>query len=718
MTVDFIGDRRDIIAERVARLLGKDIMKKWWRELWRRGNKGLTLVELICSIAIFSVATVMVGSAMVVSANSYNRGATEIDLQQDAQIAANILTNIVIDSDEIVSPSGAAETNVLTVKKGGVEYHVDLIGSELIYSQSDETETAVLAENVAEFRLSLLPDGENVQVLLGLARGDREFSSSYTITPRNATPVGGSSISASYIDIANKIVLEPLESYDFSGAVVHGCSNQSLVWGAVTGNSDPNTRLINGVLTIGASETASEIHFTVRTAQLSESGSPMAEADVTVYVRRVNHVTLTASLVNGTAYSAGAQYKITASVAGNNLRDINAINGEYTYVMDDRCESVAFRNALCDLGGVANVVPGSRHEDTKGSSILIELFQDMPAGGKIVIGGESRHAAGEKNKAQPASYAYIYDLVTIEKPSSGIIHTDQGIGRAYAAIFTSSVDVTTLRDNNRTHPDNGLQDYSAQPRWFYRIREKGGSGEWSSFKQMTEEGSTKKLNEWESQRFLPDRSYEMEIIIAVVNQDSKILYWPKDESIMSGGTGFETFRKGWTDGTTPKSDYSSVFDVPKVQMTFSGNAAYGVLDGSVSFGSYSHPISLNSNGDSLVVELTDTNFTAFKLGTYQNDIITYIEKWNGSSWVPSSANGWDVQQGRIITITNRMQPHNDSSQRGLYRLGVCIKREATFYEMNTNDVFDQSYHTASYPAEDYRLCDPTTGAGYIYVYFP
>lgn len=686
----------------------------------RKGNKGLTLVELVCSIAIFSVATVMVGSAMVVSANSYNRGVTEIDLQQDAQIAANILTNLVIDSDEIVSPSGTAETHMLTVKKEGVEYSVNLSSDgELIYSQSDEAETAVIAENVTSFDLSLLPGGKNVEVTLGLERGNRTYSSSYTITPRNVMPEGEGSVSASYIDIANKVVLEPLESYDFSGAVVHGCSNHSLVWGSVTGNIDPNTRLINGVLTIGASETASEIHFTVRTAQTSpSSGLPMAEADVTVYVRRVNQITLTASLVSGTAYMAGAQYKVTASVTGNNLRDINAINGEYTYVMDDRCESVVFRNALCDLGGVATVVDGSRHEDTKGSSIMIELFQDMPAGSRIIIGGESRHAAGITNKAQPQSYAYIYNQVIIERPSEGIIHTDQGIGRGYAAIFESSVDVTTLRDNNRTHPDSGLPDGSAQPCWFYRIREKDGSGEWSSFKIMTEAGSTKKLNEWESQRFLPDRSYELEIIIAVVNRDSKILYWPKDESLLSSGTGFETFRKGWTDGVTPKSEYSSTFDVPKVQLAFSENAAYGVVDGSVSFGSYSHPISLNSNGDSVTVELTDTNFTAFKLGTYQNDVKTCIEKWNGSSWVASSANGWDVQNGRLIVITNRMQPHNDSSQRGLYRVGVCIKREATFYEMNNNDVFDQSYHAFAYPAEDYRLCDPTTGAGYIYVYFP
>ena len=71
-------------------------MKRAWTK--KHDNRGLTLVELLCSIAILSVLAVAVGSVLVVSAKNYQRGTSEINLQQEAQLTANQIAELIIDT--------------------------------------------------------------------------------------------------------------------------------------------------------------------------------------------------------------------------------------------------------------------------------------------------------------------------------------------------------------------------------------------------------------------------------------------------------------------------------------------------------------------------------------------------------------------------------------------------------------------------------------------
>lgn len=718
-------------------------MKKRWKEFLTEGNRGLTLVELVCAIAIFSLITAMVGSALVVSAKSYNRGATEVDLQQDAQITENILTNLVIDSDEVMEPTGAGVSNELRVKKDGVEYHVYPVlvpGPNpenlynLMYSQTDESETSLLAENVKEFEVRRLSD-TNVEVKISFEKGGRSFSSSYNITPRN-TSVGGAPGGGltAYIDIPDKVVLEPLEIYDFSGATVHGGSNNSLEWGTVNGNTDPNTHLIGGVLTIGRNEMASAITFTVNTAQRSDGGLPLASRTVTVYIRRVNNVYLTLTHVSGTEYRAGAIYKIEASVAGTNLRDINAEKGGYTYVRDNKCECVSFPQEFCDVHRDAltsyiyfpgtyddGIFNNAKNEDIKGSYFWVVLAHDIPAGQRIVIGAQSRHAAGETNESGQR-YGDVTASVIIENPDIPTPppgDNESGIKRGTDTMFTTTLDVTQLRDTYGVTPSG--KDWGAQHCWFYRIREKDG-GAWSEYRVMAEGGSAKKLNAQESKRFLPDRDYELEVIMTIINKDSKTIYWPKDTSLFDAGTGFDGFNKGWSDSAvTPRSEYSSTYDVSRVQVAFRGNPYYGVADGAKSFGSPpDNWIELGGRGEEVIVEYDA--FNSIEFGHYQNHFKVYVEKWIGSSssWVPwESRDGWSLQTGASIRIKNdEGSDQMNWEGKGIYRLGIYIDKDAEFVDINSGEgVFGQGTHRIPV-TNDYMLCDPVSKTGYIYVKFP
>ena len=57
------------------------MMMRWWKNR-AKNHKGYSLVELICTIAIFSIVIMGVGTAMVVSARNYQNGSVELELQQ------------------------------------------------------------------------------------------------------------------------------------------------------------------------------------------------------------------------------------------------------------------------------------------------------------------------------------------------------------------------------------------------------------------------------------------------------------------------------------------------------------------------------------------------------------------------------------------------------------------------------------------------------------
>ena len=65
------------------------------------GTAGLTLVELIISMAILAVVGIAVGGAMYVSSRSYTRGASEVNVQEEAQVASNLICDWIIDATSV-----------------------------------------------------------------------------------------------------------------------------------------------------------------------------------------------------------------------------------------------------------------------------------------------------------------------------------------------------------------------------------------------------------------------------------------------------------------------------------------------------------------------------------------------------------------------------------------------------------------------------------------
>ena len=69
-------------------------------------HKGLSLVELIVTVAIMALVSAGVATAVISATRNYSRGNSEVDLQQEVQVITNILNNIVIDSIDATNPEG------------------------------------------------------------------------------------------------------------------------------------------------------------------------------------------------------------------------------------------------------------------------------------------------------------------------------------------------------------------------------------------------------------------------------------------------------------------------------------------------------------------------------------------------------------------------------------------------------------------------------------
>lgn len=65
---------------------------------FKRENKGFSLVELIVVIAIFSVVSVAVGGFLFAASRSYSINANELNLQDEAQLVANQMQEMILDT--------------------------------------------------------------------------------------------------------------------------------------------------------------------------------------------------------------------------------------------------------------------------------------------------------------------------------------------------------------------------------------------------------------------------------------------------------------------------------------------------------------------------------------------------------------------------------------------------------------------------------------------
>lgn len=303
----------------------------------RGDNRGLTLIELICAVAILSIITATVSGAMIVATNSYRSGTTEAALQQEAQFTANTIESLIVDATNEVTFDGT----VLKITNTDYTYEITYNSGDktLKYNQYSTTtpsnviaSNALLAEHVNKFVVdaSEFNTARNITMTLDMQNNDRKISTNYSFTSRNDPNAGTPLLVTANINCLNYIVLEPLQEYTLSVSVV-GPTNTSFTAEflpeedntiAATAAVVPGGVKLNiGATEDGASDAMLRLKITTN-ARNSLGTAPLKEKIVEVRIRRILDINLSSLnlVANGTeSLKQGAEYTISAEPTGSNL---------------------------------------------------------------------------------------------------------------------------------------------------------------------------------------------------------------------------------------------------------------------------------------------------------------------------------------------------------------------------------------------------------------
>ena len=74
-------------------------------------NSGFSLVELIIAIAILVIVTGAVCSFIIITSRNYANGNNDISVQQEAQLALNQISDVIIDATQSINYVGYDESN-------------------------------------------------------------------------------------------------------------------------------------------------------------------------------------------------------------------------------------------------------------------------------------------------------------------------------------------------------------------------------------------------------------------------------------------------------------------------------------------------------------------------------------------------------------------------------------------------------------------------------
>ena len=343
--------------------------------MMRKNQKGFTLVELIIAVAILAIVTLAVCGFIVVGSKSYTSANTDIMLQQEAQLALNQISDVIIDTTDSISYSVGTSGGLQNVLRDS-EYGGDATDKCLVvvnrndassnnnnpsywfyWNKDDEkiyfnevpvnsTMTAdeiqagfdsvgaaadkpVLAEHVTDLSIDISQFEENrvVMISMTLQNGNREYSTSNNVTVRNKIALNVVDIDpmkrADEFRIKNisSVVLEPGDNYTFRPDVESTSVDKDLEWVFVSGEANGTTVSQNGndySIHVGINEERANLTLRVTRKNEEYAGQKDRVAEtVEVKVKRVNSVNLTAS---ASTIKKGETVEITGKAVGWLLR--------------------------------------------------------------------------------------------------------------------------------------------------------------------------------------------------------------------------------------------------------------------------------------------------------------------------------------------------------------------------------------------------------------
>lgn len=727
------------------------MMQMFWKGRRKLNNKGLTLMELICGIAILAIVTASIGSVMVVSARSYQRDSDEVSLQQEAQITANQIADLVIDStagvkytcplgdylseaDAIAAGAVAGTDRTLSIDGNGKRYVVSFkeAESKIYYAEytlnpdgsatpSPEGEQ-LMAEHVNLFAADIrnFTDSGYMELTLGFEKNAKSYAATFTITARNgAVTVSGAEAAAS-ISTELELVLEPNQTY-LLNATVTGPSNTEMTWSLGGGSTDPATQVFHDAggwkITIGQNETASEIYLLVRSNAKKEDGvTPQAQQTVIVHIRRVTAVNLNVTLQSGSDLTAGAEYLITADVAGTNLPKlmtgssdvdpayVSPYRVEWDYIYSVNGHAVGgdhwtdyqwepwYHPSPSDYFTVLEEIEGS---DSTAPSIRIKLLENIDEYRQLLVTATATHPEGTAGLPPVSSnktglpYGHVAGMHLFYKS----LHSYSGEGMYRGTPDAQVVDfaydlikgMVQAQYGNVGFLDNCVRYYRFRP---FTVNEAGERvyGPWVNWAPTANEyGGAIKMR-GDTLRFEFDKNYEVQV-----------KYWWYDGNVNNVVWPFEGM---------PEDINVVTADIYRVKLFFrvTDSSWNEIATGATRLGTKEVPYVL---ADSNPIHLEGQLMSAQEMGAdgnYIKDHVSYrVDKLEGDSWTAVYETGGQEMY--------HLSPVTWNAGSGLYRVVVGLKG----VPHRTYNYATQGYTEST---RDYWLYDEVSGDGIFYFQVP
>lgn len=676
----------------------------------RRDRRGLTLIELVCAVAILGIISATVGGAMVVATNTYRSGTVETAMQQEAQFTANAIESLIIDATDTVEYVG----NVLKIANVDYTYEItyDSAAQTLRYTQYETSAPSnviasneLIAEHVKEFKpdTSAFSTARTVKLVLTMESEGKTFTTAYNITSRNNPDAGTPLTVTARIDVMDNITLEPNQTFLLPVAV-YGPEDTRFTCSLATEPDHPMacsaTVTAGGIqIAVGSAETGGgdgTLHLQILTMARGGSGDPLATRWVNIHIRRVLSLDFSSfTLKEGTSLKTGAVYSLTGTPQGTNLPQVPGATYDLDYVDPNTLkwsfEIVGGEGVGSDYAEILDPPGDSSNE------VVFQLKKDIPSGGSLRVWATAQHPNGVNKTA--SVYDSVKDFRELLADNPLNIRNGQ-LRRGDDCDVDVALDPTKLIEDEwkRNHPGEEMPDkdkYNAgfTGNIYFRYKSTDGthtSAGYPNWIKMSMQGSDPshfqfKAADFNDMLFMKDYTLEILYSFKYNTRDNRQVYYPA--SAFEGGS---SVPKAEVDSayiyTLPMYAFSMGFESYEDGQGTGGSLSPYVTAGGSGIGTFDRPLKL-AYGQS--VRLKFNVFTGAhvgKAGVIESVVnSTKCYKWNGSSWAATTIQLECKERYGLESGVLQFEPVNRQMQRGVVYKFV---QESVMGETYANEPLD------------------------------
>lgn len=400
----------------------------------KRENKGFSLVELIITIAIFSVVGVVLGAFLLSSSRAYSVNANELDIQEEAQLVANQLQEMILDTPIAISykysgvdsagnlidtfdvPLDMSEIDQTNLYIYGVDYYyhiywnrdeeklyfVDYQKGPTGFAPNDMEETGVvLGEYISDFVVDMSKVNSDrivsFSIIFKKPGSERDYLVTKSVALRNNISANRemtevyNAIGVSVAPAADSMSLSPTIDYLWPGeakqfTVTLSCSqggvpNQGVNW-LIESNDTSYTALDGGtfmtssnVLQVSANEDSSWIEATASALGYDYTNNTDLALSQTanIYVKQIRSLEVVSNTMDTGIVGAGGRYSIVVAMHGKNIdgMSLDGENGIEAYAIEGE--------------GYINSLEVEPHGELQ-AKVTFDLAANTPRGARIQLG--------------------------------------------------------------------------------------------------------------------------------------------------------------------------------------------------------------------------------------------------------------------------------------------------------------------------------------------